>query len=757
MRGRVALIGLLFAGVAIAEDAAVTVASSSGKTTHRVPRAESAVKLDGSLDEAAWSRALELELPYETTPGDNIPASVETSCKLLYDDDHLFVGCNAIDPEPNAIRARLSDRDRAFQDDFVGIVLDTFNDERRAFEFFVNPLGVQMDMVMDDVQGNEDSSWDAIWDSAGKVHETGYSVEMAIPFSSLRFQRGDGDQTWGIDMLRIYPRDARYRMGLNRLERDMSCYLCQTQKIVGFASASPGKNLEITPTLTGVRTEGLPGNGPNGELVEQDESYEPGLTARWGITPNLTLSGTLNPDFSQVEADSARLDVNESFTLFFPEKRPFFLEGSDYFDTPLSAVYTRQVSNPNWGVKLTGKEGPNTMGLFIAEDDQTTFIRPGLEGSRVGALDEKSYDLATRYRRDLGEKSSVGFIGTLRTAEDSDYDNAVVGVDALVRPGDVQTIRLQYLRSDTTDLGIGLDGESGDAWFASYRYSPENYTLRASHNSRDANFRADLGFIPRVDFEQTVVGGEYRWYGDDAGWFNRISLGGDWDQTHDSAGEFVEREAELFFTYSGPQQSFTFFGLGERNRRFNGFDFDQEFISGFFEMRPSSMIYFNFDIGYRDQIDFGYQPTFGEARQGKQFNFSPGINVRPGRHVELRLDHTYRRLDLENDGGRLFEVDLTELRFVYQFNVRTFIRLITQFEDLQRMGEVEPRKEWFNQMLFSYKINPQTALFLGYSDRRRDTFDFDEDGDGFVDTVNTDLTTDSRTFFVKLGYAWVPK
>ncbi|MCP4664030.1 MAG: carbohydrate binding family 9 domain-containing protein, partial [bacterium] len=335
--------------------------------THHVPGTDSPIEIDAVLDEAAWSEALNLSLDYETRPGENVPPAVDTECLITYAADQLYIAFRAHDPDPEKIRARLTDRDTAFSDDFVGVALDPFNDERRAFEFFVNPLGVQMDMTMDDVNDNEDASWDAIWKSAGRITAGGYVVELAVPFSSLRFPRTQGPQTWGVDAIRFYPRDSRYRIALNPMDRNVSCYLCQTSKLVGFEAITPGRNLEINPTVTASRHDERE-DFPSSPLEAGDADSDVGLTVSWGITPNINLSGTLNPDFSQVEADAGQLDVNNQFALFFPERRSFFLEGADLFDTPMNVVFTRNVADPTWGLKLTGKEGRHALGVFLAED-----------------------------------------------------------------------------------------------------------------------------------------------------------------------------------------------------------------------------------------------------------------------------------------------------------------------------------------------------------------------------------------------------
>ncbi|HEY5611126.1 MAG TPA: DUF5916 domain-containing protein, partial [Thermoanaerobaculia bacterium] len=368
---------------------------------YRVSPTTEPIRIDGVLDEAAWQAAQPMEFDAETSPGENIPPPARTVGYMTYDQKHLYVAFRAYDPNPKEIRAHLTDRDAAFSDDFVGVVLDTFNDQRRAFEFFVNPLGVQMDLIMDDVNGNEDSSWDAIWNTAGQITAEGYVIEMAIPFTSLRFPRSDAEQTWGVDMVRIYPRSSRHRIGLQGLDRNRNCYLCQASKVAGFQGITPGRDIELDPTVTAQQTS-LRTDFPDGDLDSGDTDVDAGLTARWGITPNLTLNAAINPDFSQIEADAVQLDINTQFALFFNEKRPFFLEGSDFFEGPLQTVYTRTVADPVFGVKATGRLGESTVGAYVARDEITNIIIPGPQGSAFAFLDDENTSTAFRYRYNIG-------------------------------------------------------------------------------------------------------------------------------------------------------------------------------------------------------------------------------------------------------------------------------------------------------------------------------------------------------------------
>ncbi len=712
-----------------------------------LPSTEQEIRIDGVLDEDAWQDAIQIDINVETKPGENIPARVKTTAYIVEDGLNLYVAFDAEDPDPSSIRAYLSDRDAAYNDDFVGIVLDTYGDERRAFEFFANPLGVQMDLTYDDINEREEDSWNAIWDSAGKITESGYVVEMKIPLSQLRFAKLDGKQSWGIDVLRMYPREHRYRMANNPQDRNINCYLCQFEKIEGLEDAKPSKDLEITPTLTAskVDTTDSPGVVP---LQSGDAEVEAGISIAWGITPGLTANLTINPDFSQVEADLAQLDVNNQFALFFPETRPFFLEGADYFRTPIRAVFTRTVVDPSVGAKLTGKRGNNTFGVFVAQDEVTNLIFPGAFGSDSESFDEENNAFVGRYSRSFGESSSVGGLVTVRNGEG--YHNYVGGLDVRWKISDQHDIRLQYLSSDTqypTDVAIEFEQPptafDGTAAYASYDYSSRNWFAFLRHQDRSAGFRADSGFVPRVDISQQVVGLGHNWYGDEDDWYSQLQLSADWDIAHDDSGRMIEREAEFNFRIRGPMQSRINMGGLTRDILFDDVLFKENRISLFTEIQPTGGLRLGFRSHYGDKVDFA------NTQLGEEMRMAPFINWNVNRHLLLRLDSNFVKLDSKS-GPNIFDAQVHDLRMTWQFNLRSFIRLTAQLQDVKRnqdeyIDPVDTRtRDVGRQLLYSYKLNPQTVFFLGYSDALIEDDDLSR------------LTTTDRTWFMKIGYAWLP-
>ena len=347
--------------------------SGTKENPYIVPKIESKITVDAVLDETAWQDALVLELKYEVRPGENVTPPVRTEVLLTYDAKNFYAAFRCYDPDPSAIRSHLRDRDTLGGDDWIALILDTFNDERRSFDFIVTAQGVQFDQI--EAQSGEDPGWDTIWKCASKITDWGYTVEIAIPFLSIRFQRKHGPQVWGFDAVRRYPREHAYHIGLFPRDRSNNCYMCQAIKIKGFEGASPGRNIEFDPTVIGFRSDERK-DFPHGDFKKQSQEAELGLTAHWGITPNLTSNFTLNPDFSQVEADAQQLDINEPFALFYPERRPFFTEGTDFFAALENIIYTRTMRDPSWGLKLTGKEGATPLAhtSFVMKSQTSYFL-----------------------------------------------------------------------------------------------------------------------------------------------------------------------------------------------------------------------------------------------------------------------------------------------------------------------------------------------------------------------------------------------
>ena len=708
-----------------------------------VHRAGSRIVIDAVLDEEAWENALVLDLNYEVEPGENVPPPVRTEVLLTYDDSHLYAAFRCYDDDPSAIRAHITDREDCFGDDHANIHIDTFNDERRNFTIGTNALGVQMDAVAT-VNRGFDWSWDGIWDSHGRIYEWGYVLEYSIPFSQLRFQHTEGPQVWGFDAWRIYPRSVQHFIGVIPQDPNNNCWQCQMVKIKGFEGVSPGRNLEVSPTATTARTDER-SSLPDGNFEKAAERTEFGATAKWGLTPNMILSGTLNPDFSQVEADALQMDINEPFALYYGEKRPFFTEGADFFSTLKNAIYTRTMREPSLGLKLTGKEGVHTVGAYVVQDTLTNLIFPGSEGSNATTLSRTATVSVFRYKHDIGSNYTLGALFTDR--EGRDYFNRVLGFDADLRPTKVDQFQIQLLGSMTAYPAATADefeqpkGPFYDSFIAfEYDRPTRNNYWWLDYDQVGSGFRADLGFIPRVDFRNIEGGYYHTWIAEPGLWWSRFRAAWELNYYEDQEGNLLQKGGLGWFTFQGALQSYLHIRAQGLREAYDDREFDlmYYYLQGGFS--PSG----NFSVWLRTQ--FGDRIDYANTRRGKQFYLNPELELKLGRHLRLSIDHGFERMTVE--GGRLYTANISQLSAVYQFNIRTFLRCILQYRDYRRnpdlyTDEIDPEEQHlFTQLLFSYKINPQTLFFLGYTDNY-------QGGPEYA------LTQNDRSFFLKLGYAWL--
>ena len=709
--------------------------------------ASSEIRIDGRINEMAWKNASRLGLKYEWTPGDNVDPPVKTECFITFDKNNLYIAFRCFDPDPKNIRAHLMGRDDLstfLMDDYVVILIDPFNDERRGFQFRVNPLGVQADANFSELEGYEDFSWDAIWDSSGKITEFGYEVEIAIPFNQLRFPVTAGKQTWGFSFFRAYPRNNSYSIGSHIRDRNRTCYLCQANKLTGFEGMSAGKNLEFDPTLTVTRTDEQ-ADFPRGDFENGKIEVQPGITGRWGITPNLILNAAVNPDFSHVEADAAQLEVNTRFTLQYPEKRPFFLEGGDFFLTPLEAVFTRTVSDPLWGAKLTGKIGRNALGFFSAQDRYNNLIFPSNAGSVATSMDKDIYGGVFRYRRDVGKGSALGLLYTGRVGDD--YHNHVAGVDGFFRLSKAKFMNIQFLNSNTdypqqvaADFGQPMEAFSGNAFLLNFRHQGRNLQYGFDYEELDQNFRADSGFIPRVDMRRFMGYFTPIFWGKKNHWFQQLVVAAVFERITDKQGNLTDQTITLLSTYTGPLQTVFRPTFKKMKEYYNGSTYDLDQFQFHLQQKPVGGLKYYVDFIFGDNIDYN------NSRKASVLAVNPGVRWCMGKNWNIDLSHIYQRLHVA--GETIFSANLLQGQLIYNMNLRTFLRATVQYTNIQRNVDmytfaIDPEyKTLFTQFLFSYRVNPQTVLYLGYSDNQFGWY-------------GLDLTRKDRTFFLKIGYAFI--
>lgn len=708
-----------------------------------IPKISSKIKIDAEINEEEWEEALFISFDNEIMPGENIKAPVKTDFYIMHDKDNIYAAFIAHDPEPSKIRAHITDRDKAWLDDFVGIFFDTFNDRNRSFFFFVNPYGIQSDEIQSGGGQIEDITWDAIWNSAGKITSDGYVVELAIPFRSIQFQRTNSKQQWGFAPLRIYPRNQRHQISFFKHDRNNDCLQCQFPKLVGFEGATPGKNIEINPTIIGTRTR--ESNVYEEEPIPNTKGIiDPGITASYGITTNLKIIGTYNPDFSQIEADAAQLDINTQFALYYPEKRPFFLEGIDLFSTQKRLVYTRTIADPDWGLKLSGKEGNNAIGLFIAQDAITNLLFPASQKSDSDTLEQENISSVFRFRRDFDNSSNIGILITNRNG--NNYYNRLAGIDGAIRFTNSDKISFQFVSTKTlypesiaSDYGQQLSSFIGSSYTISYSKDKRTYSIDILYEVISPDFRADLGFIPQVNYKKYLFRYKYIRWGNGNSLFPVIEFGPDINYITDYYGNILQQENEFEIEAQGPYQTFFHWNTTFRKKVFNNATFKNQFRNFFFfNCKPSGKIYIETKLRFGDDIDYD------NTRPAKMFSIGPEFMYNFTKNLSVSFSYLYNKLNVNE--GRLYSAHLSESSIIYHLNSKTFFRAIIQYMDINRnhmlyIDEVEPKERtFFTQLLFSYKLNPRTVVFIGYTDNR-------------LGYLNTNLAQTDRTFFIKLGYA----
>ena len=738
-------------------------AQQVNKSAYQIPWSSLNADIDGELHDELWLNALTISLDIVNNPWDNLPAPVKTTAKIIENGDYLYIAFIANDPNPEKIIAALADRDSRWGDDLVGIKLDTANNRRLNYSFLVNPFGVQHDQIYNEMTGNSSNAWDGIWQSFGKITASGYQVEMAIPFHILNFESSNHKKTWAFELIRLYPRDSNLRISHVALNRDNACWLCQYPEVIGFEKAQTKKNLTLTPTIVASKNEKRDVYSLD-DNWHSDNDIEAGLDVRWGISSDTLVNLTLNPDFSTVESDAAQLSVNKTFSLFYEEKRAFFLENADYFTSNFDLIYTRNIADPDYGAKITGTSGKHTYGFFITNDRQTNFTSPGNISSALQSIDEESHNSAFKYRYDFSADFSVGLINTMRISDN--YHNIVTGLDSKYRFDDSNSILAQVV-SANTNMSTFYDAQQDRQYHDTALkleliHQSEYWQLTAQHQNIGKDFQAGLGFMPKADYRQEAVTIKRTFYAEDeqAFWSDaNINMKGHIE--HDLAGKLLEQNFSASAGFHGPLLSYFEVTLTQAEKlgfnkeqlelsediKFEEKRFSENQTELYAFIQPRNNFYGEASYITGDKIDYinnalgDYQEIWGHVM----------VNLTD--HLELDVDYSYSELDIENSNSYVEQA--ANVTISYQFDVRSYLKLNLRYTDIVQTESAnakllledysfkETNKGLASQLIYSYKINPQTLFFLGYSDNR------------FQDNDLKAFRQEERTFFSKISYAWM--
>jgi hypothetical protein len=723
----------------------------------RIAAAPGPIVVDGDLSDAGWRGATRVDTWYETSPGDNVPPRARSVGYLAYDDKFIYAGFEFFDPDPASIRAPYGERDGISSGtDYGGIVLDTRNDGRTGIEFLATPRGIQYDAINDDATGNEDPSPDFYWDSAARITEDGWILEIRIPFSSLRYE-GGGPQTWGVMLYRNWPREFRYQMFSMRRPRGSSCFVCWANTLTGVDDPPAGDHYVITPYVS-AKQESSAAGAPGTRLVNGPSDATGGLDAKWIPDPDHAFDATINPDFSQIEADVAKITANERFALLYPEKRPFFLEGTELFSTPIRAVYSRAITSPRWGLRATGKADSTAYTVLVTDDrGGGSAILPGPDSSSFAPQDFSSRVGVARVRHDIG-RSFVSLLLTDREISGGGY-NRVIGPDFQWRPSDTDTVTGQLLASvsdtpDRPDLAPEWDGRrlSGGALDAWWWHQTETFDSSVEVKAFGDGFRADSGFVPQVGFREGYLDLGYTWH--PTGLFSKVRAFALTDPMWYNDGLQMRNLLAAGFDLTG-RWNLTSRVMAYADRWRVG---REGADPATFRMIPQTQLRFTVQISpslflsdlYLEGM-VGEQIDFANARPGRGATLILSAGLHPTDHLALAVDASRRWVDVRPDDGgrtrRLFTAQVERLKATYTFNSRLYARLIAQYDRTDSdpalfRDPVEARTGSFaGSALLAYKLNWQTVVFLGYGDDRT----LDEFGR---------LRRTGRQFFLKTAYAF---
>lgn len=744
--------------------------------------------IDGQLGEDIWKNAAVLSDFLQTQPGDNIKASYSTEIRIGFDAKNLYIGIRAVD-ENGKVRATVAKRDDLSGNDYVAVWLDTYNDSRRAYVLLFNPLGIQADGIFTEGQ-TIDYSVDLVMESKGVVTADGYTIEAAVPFSSLRYESGEG-KSWGIHVLRKVSHLDEWDtwMPLRRESRDFSTstftrFMEQAGKITGIVGVGHERTLELIPTLTLSETGRRLSNG---RFLNQSIRPEFGLTAKLTLTSGVTLNAAINPDFAQVEADQLVVTANQRFPIFFDEKRPFFLEGIENFQTPIKAVHTRTIIDPDLAVKITGKRDRNTFGLMLASDnapgDYSEDERndPALRPTIERFIGKNAFVGALRFKRDLGKESSIGLIAT--SYNFIEKHNQLFGIDGRFTLNPKTTLVFQALGTTsrrffyepTQDANIYRTG-NGFAYYLQIQRNTRHLNLSLTGRGFTRDYRSDVGFVTQTntnpwDFIATYhskqkqdsnliswsVGSgtraQFDWKGRMTYAYEVIHTGFNFKrQTYfkaDVYSDYLRLFEEEFGAKRTATQTGAFFGAPERSSPYNGFTIEAGTAPS---KRYGATIIYDRSWKVLD-YDFGAGPKFPRVSPaalanpnapldpgtGTTLDITASLNLRPTDALSFSLNYIKSRLVRDDTKRIAYDQNLYSLKTIYQFSRFTFARIRVDYDTL--------RSRMYGQFLAGWTPNPGTAFYVGYND------DLNYNGfNPFTGQHERGLHRNSRTFFIKMSY-----
>jgi hypothetical protein len=774
-----------------------------------IPKFASPIVIDGKPDETAWADAAVFKDFYQTSPGDNIAASKPTEVRVMYDEKNLYISFKCWD-EKDKIRSTVAKRDNVFGEDNVRVWLDTYDDQRRAYVLGFNPLGIQQDGIFTEGQG-ADFSVDIVMESKGVIEDWGWSVEVKIPFKSLRYSAGNGKK-WGFNVARNIDRlNDEFDQWLPD-DRNVSGFLIKHGKITGLDEIKYERTLEVTPSVTfsetgrRVRTiprfQLTPSSIDPGRFVNEGIKQDIGVTLKYTISPNITLDAAINPDFAEIEADAPVVTANQRFPIFFQEKRPFFLEGQDTFNSPMRVFYSRNIVDPDFAAKLTGKVGKTSFGFLAAsdkapgnydEDDRNDIsVRPRIDEF----LDKSATFAVLRVKRDFGKENNIGFFSTYRSFPEQ--KNLLGGIDGRIKINPKMTSVFQVVGTTSrrcffepafdpsanasqalrnrqicgggtfgsvTQLGSPYQNYrtgNGIGYYGNLDYTTEKHGWFLEVGGRSKFYRADSGFTRRTntnsaffyhrlstksDAKKKVIRASWAQFnGIDYDWTGRLQQYNAGTNVNLTLQKNAFLSSEFGVAYEKLYEEE--FGLKRLPTRLGAFYGDatraawQQYGSLNFSQNLNKHFNYGGFVGFINNA-YDYFGAGPDGRQnpgaGKQFDLELFAEYKPIDPLRLSVSYRKSRLVRNDNQVRAFDSDLVSLKSTYQFTRFVFARV--------RLDYTSGEENYSGQALLGWNPSPGTALYVGYNDNSNY-----KGLSPFTGQLEPGFERNSRTFFIRMSY-----
>jgi Domain of unknown function (DUF5916) len=745
------LLFLLACSAVSAED--LTSLSANGIVVPRLERAPTLEDFGEMQPSPAMAAMVKAGHFLQRNPRDGEPASQKTDAYLGYDARNFYVMFVCFQKQED-LRARLSHREEMDADDSVELLLDTFNDRRRAYVYTVNPRGVQGDGLW--TEGKEiNLSYDAIWGSKAKITSQGFIALISVPFKSLRFPNTP-EQKWRIMLHRFMPttsEDSYWPQYTTRIEGRLN----QTAEISGLREISPGRNMQFIPyaLFRSYRAPDLR-DATNPRFASKDFKGDIGGDAKFIIKDSLVLDLTGNPDFSQIESDEPQITVNQRFEVYFPEKRPFFLENSNYFDTAVNYVFTRRIANPDFGARLTGKVAKNSVGLFVVDDRSPGLLLPPHDP----LSDSRALFAIGRYSRDIGSQSTLGFLYT-----DREYEgmwNRVGGADARIKLNPNWIATAQGVLSSTRTATSYLAGPSLHAAVAR---SGRQFNYQAVYDDTAAGFVTETGFFRRPNYRGIDQTCSWKFYPNS---HTLLSHGPQVEvlRAWDHQGLSVNTDQTVSYRFDLPRTTWIIAAAGYGTQGLSPDEYpslvsNKQFSNAHYRIQYNSDVIPWLGIYVMSyvsrQVNF-VSPAAVPPQSLNQFDSYVGLWWRPTKSIKIVQTYLYSRGFEPISDQVAITNHISRTSFNWQFTPALSLRLIGEYSSLlpsSTLTTLKPTKSFNADFLLTYLVHPGTAVYLGYNSNLQNlTPNLALDPDGSLARTRNSFINDGKQFFMKVSYTF---